>query len=369
MRVILLGAGASKCAGYPLAGELISEIKNEADGASRSLWNFTSAWNSWEGAVSRCTGLLGLLLRNPNPEVVLSVPDLFDAAWNSELRQNWTDYRRVNRGQIPEQEGAERVRARVRNARRFQELIIASMRFRDCLDMYFRSKHVEDSKKENRSRRQYLRRLLSDLRDGDTILTLNWDTTIERTLLEDGRWTPRDGYGFPKRLLCKADPTIRVRLPKSKIKVLKLHGSVGWYRSRQGRLYLDYDHGYLKYLGVPTSRGDILMFDPEAEIGGPNRDPVVAYPSFLKQLPGTELQEIWQAATRAVLTADSIEVWGYSLPESDIGVRVLLTPLRSRLSSRSVEVSVHDPSAEVGSRWKDFLGRKTRIDRRPLGCS
>jgi hypothetical protein len=146
MRVLVLGAGASKCAGYPLASELIAEIKQEAE--TTSLWNFSKAWREWNASLKNSRGLISLLLRSPNPEVVLSVPDLFDAAWNAELRENFADFRRVRKGEITDKEGGERARQRALNARRFQNLIIAKERFRECIDWFFRFKHVEDSQPE-----------------------------------------------------------------------------------------------------------------------------------------------------------------------------------------------------------------------------
>jgi hypothetical protein len=359
MHVLLLGAGASKCAGYPLASELVSEVKREAE--ATPLWNFTNAWKQWEESVKRSRGLLRLLLCNPNPEVVLSVPDLFDAAWNAELTQSFGVDARVQKGEFSSKEGSERVRKHVRSARRFQDLILAKARFRECLDWFFRFRHYEDSKVEKRGLRNYLRSHLSHLERGDIVITLNWDTTVERTLLEDRRWSPLDGYGFVKKL----DQQPRApKLAPSEVTVLKLHGSVGWHRSRDKRLYFDSNHGFLKFLAIQTECGAIHFHDPlEKTIVGPPRESLLAYPSFLKQLPGEEMQEIWRAASEAIFKADSVEVWGYSLPESDLAVRTILAPLRSRLRYHTIRrVRVHDPSGDVRARWKDLLGSSAKID-------
>lgn len=198
------------------------------------------------------------------------------------------------------------------------------------------------------------------------MITLNWDTTIERTLLEDGRWTPRDGYGFKKNL----DQSRKGKIAACEITVLKLHGSVGWHRSRKShRLYFDSRHGFLRNLPVSTKSGEVLLSDPlEKSVIGLPGDSLLAYPSFLKQLAGEEMQEIWRVANQAVLKSNSVEVWGYSLPESDLAVRAILGPLRSRLRSHSTSVRIHDPSGDVRTRWKDFLGRFAKIDSTTLGC-
>lgn len=54
--------------------------------------------------------------------------------------------------------------------------------------------------------------------------------------------------------------------------------------------------------------------------------------------------------------ADVVEVWGYSLPESDQAVRALVAPLIDRLEHSKVSVIVHDPDFEARERWKKFLG-------------
>ncbi len=60
--------------------------------------------------------------------------------------------------------------------------------------------------------------------------------------------------------------------------------------------------------------------------------------------------------------AQSVEVWGYSLPESDTAVRTLLNGLRFRLAEGEVRARVHDPNAEVQDLWRDFLGDAAEID-------
>ena len=80
-----------------------------------------------------------------------------------------------------------------------------------------------------------------------------------------------------------------------------------------------------------------------------------------------------------------MEVWGYSLPQSDTAVRSLLNCLRFRLAQsnggirvhlvrsllnrlrfrvtqRKVRVRVHDPVREVRDRWQEFLGETAETD-------
>jgi hypothetical protein len=59
----------------------------------------------------------------------------------------------------------------------------------------------------------------SKIRDGDTILTFNYDLACERPLRTEGAWEIGDGYGF----------SLGVGItPPSKTKILKLHGGTNW---------------------------------------------------------------------------------------------------------------------------------------------
>src|ERR1700688_3983342 len=68
MKVVLLGAGASKAAGYPLARKLMPAIKREAAGSN--FLNLKTAWDAWGEFLKEQTGVLALLLNDSNPEVV-----------------------------------------------------------------------------------------------------------------------------------------------------------------------------------------------------------------------------------------------------------------------------------------------------------
>jgi hypothetical protein len=88
MRVLLFGAGSSMRAGYPLASELISAteefVHSEREVMRRTYWN---RWDSWR---RNAEGIVKELLYSSNPEVVLSVPDLYEAALQAGDIEQWT---------------------------------------------------------------------------------------------------------------------------------------------------------------------------------------------------------------------------------------------------------------------------------------
>lgn len=364
MRVLLLGAGASFEAGYPLAGSLINEIEREA--RDSVVQNFSDAWAAWQKLRESSSGVARYLLGNPNPEVVLSLPDLCEVARESEDRQAFERARSaLSTGSDDPGEIWKHLKSQGRKVA--NEAVTARDRFRDCLNDFFLYRHHLDSKPENREKREYLRRALSTLSVGDRVITLNWDTTVERTLLEDERWNPINGYGFRHELRSPSSSgsgprPLGFEVPSSEVIVLKLHGSVGWHQTRDGRFYFENRYGFLRdfeftHRGVP-----VPLADPAPDPIGPPDGFLLGYPSFLKQVSGFEMQSIWYQAARALDTAHSVEVWGYSLPQSDTAVRTLLNGLRFRLDRREVRVEVHDPLREVQDRWSDFLGEKAEVD-------
>ena len=239
MRVLVLGAGVSKPAGYPLAKELLDRVGESASNSPHV--QLKNAWQEWESSLERVPELLSLIAHNSNPEVVLSLPDLCHLAAESEDDQRTTNAIRMFRktGESSAKELEEYFDSENR-----ETLSIASRsrkRLLSALEWYFWTKHRED--RSERSRRDYLRCILEPLSDGDVIITLNWDTLAERTLAEEEKWNPTDGYGFERSLLLEGPDGQTSPLPpafpsKSPIKILKLHGSFGWRRTDRG-LYLD----------------------------------------------------------------------------------------------------------------------------------
>ena len=258
------------------------------------------------------------------------------------------------------------------------------------VNTFFRDLHWRDRESQPTGP-SYLQECLSSLRSGDVVITTNYDCLIERALLGAEMWSPLDGYGFavPLSTVQSADaqlvrstppaPLPSVVQKASEVPILKLHGSVGWTTTEAvfGPLVLGdqlYDRSQLHisqdlFRGFVSSHGPLntAVFDTrEPPIGHPG-DPAIVLPTYLKRTEGSEFQTIWLKASQALALADTVEIIGSSLPESDIGVRVLMNPLRARLASGSVSVTVRDPSPDTIQRWKHLLGGTIRWDRHALG--
>lgn len=184
----------------------------------------------------------------------------------------------------------------------------------------------------------------------DTWITLNWDTLIEIQL-----WALGHRIRFHGR-------------DKRFKRVLKLHGSIDWYKPTSelpelfdSDLFVKVFRGYVRY--KPLSEEPNFLMIPEKIAHLFNKiPPAIVAPTHLKALPSAEFRAIWAAATHALAFAKHIVIIGYSLPPSDTLTRLLLSnSLRNRLridaeDQPRVTVIDPDPTGVVRSRYVDLFG-------------
>ena len=217
MRVLLLGAGASKPAGYPLASELISATEEFVHGEREVMLH--TYWNRWDSWRLNAEGIERKLLSNPNPEVVFSLPDLYEAALQADDFEQWTRaLKKWKTDGLTEEELREyQDYWRSQERKKLTEAQRALGGFLECLGLFFLYRHHDDAK--HQAQRDYLRQHFKRLSGEDAIISLNWDTTAERTLFEEGDWNPIRGYGFYRdlRTMPCADPLRQTFLPSQRL--------------------------------------------------------------------------------------------------------------------------------------------------------
>lgn len=168
------------------------------------------------------------------------------------------------------------------------------------------------------------------IKPGDTVITFNYDDSLERELKRTGVWDLSRGYGFP---LGDADT-------RSDVLLLKLHGSINWLISLFGGVtsgpvfggphgstggspvihpvdanYLGYtDFSGRTYTGGGTMLSMIL----------PGRSKQF----FIDTSLGREFEgfwnSLWHHAANAMTKSDRIVICGYSMPPADERARELL---------------------------------------------
>ena len=195
------------------------------------------------------------------------------------------------------------------------------------------------------------RRILSELAAGDTLITVNYDLVLEETLaILAGKipWSPVDGYGVKahgktgdwcRRWLQRAGLSGKQR---SKVTLLKLHGSINWtlYRNKQIRLK---PRPYV----VRTKNGR-PVFEAVS----------VLPPGWNKRIDRNPYRKFWRLARLRLEKCKSLVIVGYSLPETDLLARALVSEvvrLRAIRNVRLEQLHVADPSSAVKQRFIDLL--------------
>ena len=362
-KVLFLGAGASVDAGYPLTVKLLGAM--EAEYRETVLQNEKRDWKAFSEYRSSASGPLASVLNASNPELVLTLPDLLEAALESNDTDNWLAVRAAAMREDEQAVNAANDYWKDPRREELRQAILAKRAFQRLTDSFFSHLHCADSQVDARGRRSYLDRALARMEQGDTVITTNWDTLAERVLLDQRRWSIVDGYGFSAPIV--TGPGARSRKQflcgGAAVKVLKLHGSTGWFRTtdeEDSTLYFKYA-SFLQYFSL-SNHLECHHADEPPPGHGADMNPVVVFPSYLKQLDDPILQSIWDQAGTALHTATNITFIGFSLPKADVAIRALLNPVRRRLSDGMCEVTVMVASdSQAEKRWKRFLGDRVQI--------
>ncbi|MGH7618646.1 MAG: SIR2 family protein [Gemmatimonadaceae bacterium] len=389
-RVLFLGAGSSVGAGYPLGRDLIRAVEEffatiEMDVGRKAYWERFLSFRDTAKDTAQ------LLLHSGNPEVVLSYLDLCveglladDAEIRAAERSAVHDFLRIQDGGEATEFARDRevdIEALYNDLKRapFKAAARARLGFVAGLDAYLGYMHAADDQAGAAKRRDYLYRELGNLDEGDIVITTNYDTLAERALLETGRLSAIDGYGFTVPLTSvpsdaivpRRDPPTWATRP-SKVKVLKLHGSFGW-RQIEGLSDTASDEVILGsellqfMLPAKGGRTSLLYDRREKRAPFPMTVPAMAYPSYLKQTTGSTLLDVWEATRLALEHATEIRILGASLPPADTAVRTLFLATRSRLQRAEVSVQVDDRSEESFNRWRTHLGPRVQWAKRFAG--
>jgi hypothetical protein len=165
----------------------------------------------------------------------------------------------------------------------------------------------------------YYRSFAKELKPGDVVVTLNWDTLLERALTDNGV-----SWELPSFHVRGGD--LSWTLPHDRVHLVKLHGSVDWRIAEPN----DGSSEPLFMLnGEPQIvRSSRTLRNDEYMGGDMWRLPEVPYlippshfkPPFQRGIDGA----LWACAYGAILRCKDLRIIGYSLPITDYEARWLL---------------------------------------------
>jgi hypothetical protein len=312
MTVYVLGAGASKHAGYPLASSMGKDLIAWMKSRAASILEYSTVAAQIEETFPPFEDL----------------DDLFEQM--SEVVQKFV---------------SGTVEQRMTRALVARQRYVATEAIREC----FLDIRRAEQQRAYEAFAQYI------FQSGDCVLTFNYDVSLDRELKKASRWDVGDGYGF----IVDSFPTTPTRL-------LKLHGSTNWLALMDGlprRGFAQVSSAFasprpaiaaadLEFLGYPGRRDAIFPSECPAlpaMIAGRNKR------FFFETSFGPEWGKfwrgLWEQAATAMACAERIVICGYSLPAADVAARDLL--LSAPRKDAEIEVVCGDRrSDEIVNEYK-----------------
>ena len=341
MNVYVVGAGVSHQVGYPLGGQLFSDICLFIGKQGASLdREYVKDWPKLCGWLeSNRDPLVHAAYTTGNIENILTALDFARTLRDQCHQKAW-----LARGGPSQYDASDAQTESPAIDHKTDPHLFYSCMLRWALVRFFQQKHREDLGhfQAGDSGWTLLRRFGERVKTGDVVLTFNYDAALERVLLDLGKWNPCLGYGLgPITLASRAGEAHRLWSGPSAVRVFHLHGSFGWYMNfspsstRGTRISLSTD--LLEGLGVAAE--DVTWESNDARSNPSHVDPIIIYPSFFKEYDDWKtygaVVEVWRRAAKALRAADNIYIVGYSLPPGDSAA---LTFVVTNCDRRSVKI-------------------------------
>jgi len=342
MRAYVLGAGASFPI-YPLGAKLFEAIDDHIKrcGPCFNRFDYATDWpklKEWLEANSNA--LLRQAYRNGNIEQIFTVLDLAEGLISDSLTDILFASKKGAAAVKVAEASHDSLKAEIGEYRQVRSTLLWAM------EAFFLNHNDDDFTHFNSQEWNDLRRFGALLEAGDVVITFNYDSTVERVLYDLGKWSPLDGYGTSIILQKNQFDESSVCFPPSAVKVLHLHGAVGWYEKPVFSPSFDPTAGP----GGATPRSSLskapletqIALDPllleglgiyHVDASLPSRptseQQIMLHPSFLKAYSGGGrgnriFSRLWKDALDALKSADKVIIVGYSLPSADSAAWTLL---------------------------------------------
>lgn len=183
---------------------------------------------------------------------------------------------------------------------------------------------------------------------GDVVISLNYDCVLEGALDCRGKWSPKEGYGYPfvHGLACDDE------FSKSPVTVLKIHGSASFaiapYGDKPEASSVNFN--FNERFFPRSAKNKNLRF------GERTGRPYLIAPSYVK-VPTVEIAYLMLEALSASATAMNLVIIGSALRPEDGFLSVILTNFLHQPSWKTRRILIVDPAANaISSRVKKFWG-------------
>ena len=190
------------------------------------------------------------------------------------------------------------------------------------------------------------------------VISLNYDTLVERAagtvnLGKDDHLSADQLYPVILTLSSRRDGVVFGSNQVDTFKLFKLHGSINWYYS-----------GASEYTGEVIYYTHVVDWDHHAieervsKASVADKVPLIVPPTTEKSLffKHESLKQMWSQALLALLEADRLFVVGYSLPATDLAIRLFLHEGSKGIEPEK-ELYVVNSDPLVLERYRELLGQ------------
>ena len=141
------------------------------------------------------------------------------------------------------------------------------------------------------------------LKPNDVIITFNWDLNLEKAL-----------ENLNKKYVYYLDNNV-----KERITILKLHGSINWFKRKENKFKIEKKEPLIK--GIDNI--DVFKYLRKPNTKKKDIVPYIVPPTIKKTIDSEELQIIWKHGYNSLAHAKEINILGYSLPDIDLNSRYI----------------------------------------------
>ena len=190
-----------------------------------------------------------------------------------------------------------------------------------------------------------------------TVVTLNYDTLVERASrglnVSDKVSTIRPPQIYPpffENVDARTGSGLWGEEPLETFTLLKLHGSMNWYYSGRPEFYGE----NILYADVPPLGSDFQTVEKERRKRSRDKDTLIIPPVTEKTtyFRNETICRLWHEAAQELKSADRIFIIGYSLPTSDLGMRLFLATIRQ---NPCASLFLVDVDITLPTRYREFL--------------
>ncbi|MHA1252499.1 MAG: hypothetical protein ACTSRP_21115 [Candidatus Helarchaeota archaeon] len=206
--------------------------------------------------------------------------------------------------------------------------------------------------------------------EGDMIINFNYDLIVDKMLWQRKLWNPFDGYCIDFHKYKNKEV---FELKKSKIKMIKIHGSINWRLPDiffHPNLELAIDHPFKDEPLFEGLKSPKSMYNKEKYRQYP-LDSHVILPTFAKAPQYRWEMQLINKSINFCRKADEIYILGYSVPEVDYITNLLFLEMK-----KDVEIKIiiwnefNDAAVKLGKRLikkygfqeKNMVFENTRIE-------